>query len=54
MGKPCLGSISDTLRYLKFIRSGDIGLGVQICHHDLDLTFDLAVMTLSFKTMSGL
>ena len=39
----------------KLILGGDIGLGLQVCNswYDLYLTFDLAVVILMFKILSG-
>ena len=53
----CSGCISETVRCRKLILGKDIGLGgVGVQHHGvtLDLTFDLAVMTLTYKILSGL
>ena len=54
----CPGCISETVRCRKFILGRDIGWGGRgVCAtswSDLDLTFDLAVVTLSLKILSGL
>ena len=53
----CPGCILETVRCRKFILGRDIGWGVCRCAtswSDLDLTFDLAVVTLSLKILSGL
>ena len=52
----CSGCISETVRCRKFILGRDIGWGCRcaMSWFDLDLTFDLAVMALSLKIMSGL
>ena len=54
--KVCLGCISVTIRCRKLILGRDIGLGRRCATSwsDLDLTFDLAVVTLSLKILSGL
>ena len=54
--KVCPGCNSETIRCRKLILGRDIGWGVQVCNImcDLDLTFDLAVVTLSLKILSGL
>ena len=52
----CPDSISETVRCRKFILGRDIGWGCRCATSwsDLDLTFDLAVVTLSLKILSGL
>ena len=52
----CPGCISETVRCRKFILGRDIGWGCRCATSwsDLDLTFDLAVVTLSLKILSGL
>ena len=54
--KVCPDCISETVRCRKLIPGRDIGWGCRcatsLC--DLDLTFDLAVVTLSLKILSGL
>ena len=52
----CPGCISETVRYRKFILGRDIGWGCRCATSwsDLDLTLDLAVVTLTFKILSGL
>ena len=52
----CPGCISETVRCRKFILGRDIGWGCRCAPSwpDLDLTFDLAVVTLSLKILSGL
>ena len=47
----CPGYISETVRCRKFILGRDIGWGCRCATSwsDLDLTFDLAVVTLSLK-----
>ena len=54
--KVCPGCISETVRCRKLIRGRDIGWGCRCATSwsDLDLTFDLAVVTLSLKILSGL
>ena len=54
--KVCPGCISETVRYRKLILVGTL---VRMCGcvtswSDLDFTFDLAVVTLSLKILSGL
>ena len=54
--KVCPGSILETVRCRKLIFLGTLVRGFRcatsVC--DLDLTFDLVVMTLSLKILSGL
>ena len=50
-GKVCPACISETVRCRKLILGRDIG-AMSWC--DLDLTFDLAAVTLSLKILSGL
>ena len=52
----CLGCISETVRCRKFILGRDIIRGCRCATSwsDLDLTFDLAVVTLTFKILSWL
>ena len=52
----CPGCISETVRCRKLILGRDIGWGCRCATSwsDLDLTFDLAVVTLTFKILSGL
>ena len=52
----CPGCISETVRCRKLILGRDIGWGCRCATSwsDLDLTFDLAVVTLSLKILSGL
>ena len=52
----CPGCISETLRCRKFILGRDIGWECRCATSwsDLDLTFDLAVVTLSLKILSRL
>ena len=54
--KVCPGSISETVRYRKLILGRDIGWGFRCAPSscDLDLTFYLAAVTLTFKKLSGL
>ena len=54
--KLCPGFISETVRCRKVILGGDIGWGCKCATllSDLDLTFDLAVVTLTYKILSGL
>ena len=54
--KSCVGYISETVRCTMLILGREIGLGVKCSMSwcDLDLTCNLAVVTLTFKTMSGL
>ena len=54
--KVCPGCISETVRCRKLILGRDIGWGCRCATswYDLDLTFDLAVVTLSLKILSGL
>ena len=54
--KVCLGCISETVRCRKLILGRDIGWGCRFAAswYDLDLTFDLAVVTLSLKILFGL
>ena len=54
--KVCLGYILETVRYRKLLL---VGLLVRGCRcatswSDLDFTFDLAVVTLIYKILSGL
>ena len=52
----CPGCISETVRCRKFILGSDIGWGCWCAASwsDLDLTFGLAIVTLTFKILSGL
>ena len=52
----CPGCISETVRCRKFILGMDSGWGCRCATSwsNLDLTFDLAVVTLSLKILSGL
>ena len=52
----CPGCISETVRCRKLILGRDIGWGCSCATSwsDFDLTFDLAVVTLSLKILSGL
>ena len=54
--KSYLGYISETVRCKKLILGRDIGWGRRCAASwcDLDLTFDLAIVTMSFKILSGL
>ena len=53
--KVCPGCISETIRCRKLILGRDIrGCRCATSWSDLDLTFDLAVVTLSLKILSGL
>ena len=54
--KVCPGCISETVSCRKLILGRDIGWGCRCATSwsDLDLTFDLAVVTLSLKILSGL
>ena len=54
--KVCLGYISETVRCMKLILGRDIGWGCRCAMSwcDLDLTFDLAIVTLNLKILSGL
>ena len=54
--KVCPGCISETVRCRKLILGRDIGWGCRcaMSWSDLDLTFDLAVVTLSLKILFGL
>ena len=54
--KICLDFISETVWCRKLILGRDIGYGVKCAASwcDLHLTFDLAVVTLSYKILSGL
>ena len=53
--KICPGCISETVKCWKLILSRDIrGCRCAASWCDLDLTFDLAVVTLTFKILSGL
>ena len=54
--KDCLGCISETVRCRKLILGRDIGWGSRCATSwcDLDLTFDLAIVTLTYKTLSVL
>ena len=49
----CPGCISETVRCRKFILGRDIGWGCRCAAlwSDLDLTFDLAVVTLTYKIL---
>ena len=51
--KVCLGCISETVRCRKLIRGRDIDWGCRYAMSwcDLDLTFDLVVVTLSLKIL---
>ena len=51
--KVCLGCISETIRCRKLILDSDIAMGhwCATSWHDLDLTFDLAIVTLSLKIL---
>ena len=51
----CPGCISETVRCRKFILGRDIGWGCRCATSwsDLDLTYDLAVVTLSLKICPG-
>ena len=53
-GKNCLGHISETVRCNMFILGRDIGWDCRcvISWRNLDLTFDLAVVTLTYKILS--
>ena len=55
-GKACPGCISEVVRCRKLILGKDIGWGCRCATSwcDLDLTLDLAIMTLSLKILSGL
>ena len=48
----CPGYISETIRCRKLILGRDIGCAISWC--DLGLIFDLAVVTLTYKILSGL
>ena len=52
----CPACISETVRCRKLILGRDIGWGCRCATSwcDLDLTFDLAVVTLTFKILSRL
>ena len=54
--KVCQFCISETVRCGKLILGRDIGWGCKCATswYDLDLTFDLAIVTLSLKILSGL
>ena len=54
--KVCPGCVSETVRCRKLILGRDIGRGCWCAMSwcDLDLTFDIAVMTLTFKILSWL
>ena len=55
--KACPGSISETLRYKMLILSRKIGVkgcGCTMSWCDLDLTFDVTLVTLSLKILSRL
>ena len=54
--KVCPGCISETVRRRKLILSRDIGYECRCAMSwcDLDLTFDVAVVTLIYKILSGL
>ena len=56
MGKVCLGCISETVRCRKLILGRDIVRGCRCATSccDLDLTFDLAIVTLTYKILFGL
>ena len=56
VGKVCPGCISQTVRCRKLILGRDISWGCRFAMSwcDLDLTFDLAVVTFSLKILSGL
>ena len=52
-------SFSETVKSRKFVFGNDIGWGCSRAmswfeHFELDLTFDLAIVTLSFKILSRL
>ena len=55
-GKVCPACISETVRCRKLILVGTLVRGCRCAMSwcDLDLTFDLAVVTLSLKILSGL
>ena len=55
-GKVCQGCISGTIRCRKLILDRDIGWECRCATpwSDLDFTFDLALVTLSLKILSGL
>ena len=55
-GKVCPACISETLRCRKLILGRDIDKGCRCATSwcDLDLTFDLAVVILTYKSLSGL
>ena len=52
----CAGCISETVRCRKFILGRDMvgGCRCATSWSDLDVTFDLAIVTLSLKILSGL
>ena len=52
----CLDCISETVRCRKLILGRDTGLRVRctVSWCDLDLTFDFAVVTLTYKILTGL
>ena len=54
--KICPACISETVSCRKLILGRDIGWGCRCATSwcDLDLTFDLAVVTLTYKILSGL
>ena len=54
--KLCPGCISETVRCRKLILGRDIGSGCRCATswYDLDLIFDLVIVTMSFKILSGL
>ena len=54
--KVCLGSVSETIRCKMLILGSDIGWGYKsaMLWCDLDLTVDLAIVTLILKIVSGL
>ena len=54
--KVCPGCISETVRCRKLILGRDIGWGCrcETSWSDLDLSFDLAVVTFNLKILSGL
>ena len=55
-GKVCPDCFSETIRCRKLILGRDIGWGCRCAMSwcDLDLTFDLTIVTLTFKIVSGL
>ena len=52
----CLGFISETMRYKMLILGKDIHWGCRcaVSWCDLDLSFELAIVTWSLKSLSGL